>query len=187
MINKKIEMYKEILFDRPLIGNEYIQDIKYYKNNRTIKTLEQSNNEGKGWCLDRKVISFGEYLSAYISEKNITITQFADQLLLNTNQLIQILDDEILPWEIDINIHKRIRDLCNFDKLNIMEIIENQSLDYCYIMNRTQNTPLFGLRERERDLKEEETIELLFAEIIESNIESTERRKKKFLYEFKAL
>lgn len=73
-------------------------------------------------------ISFGEYLTTYMAIHDFTITQFSIKLQLKQDELIEILDDEILPWDDESKFDNiiNILQLDSNERMRVLDIIATQ-------------------------------------------------------------
>jgi len=184
MLIENMNRFKDILFNRPSTDPRYlvrlcVSEVKY-ENNQDNQDNHQSN-----WFQDREVLSFGELLSAYIDLNKLTLKEFAQQIQVNLDELFAILDDEKLPWELDLNLHQRILDVCSFKKELFIETIKKQRLNYDNYLIGTKNMSVVA--RADAGLDEEERKEQLSIARDKLCEDRSERRKTSFLLQYQQL
>jgi plasmid maintenance system antidote protein VapI len=182
LIDKKLNTYKDLLFDRPSTDVKYLvrHCLENVDPSKDISVVEELT-----WFKNREVISFGELLSAYVEINGLTISEFACQIGISMDDVIEIMDDEKLPWEIDINLHKRILSVCSFDKELFVNTIQKQSLNHQNYQAQTQKMSVAA--RADSSLDEDERKEQLSITMNKLCDERAERRKTAFLKQYQLI
>ncbi|MBY3619780.1 hypothetical protein HGO21_09510 [Acinetobacter sp. CUI P1] len=181
MLNNNLNTYKNVLFDRPSIDSKYLASLCVSE----IKSRKDQASYQLKWFEDRSILSFGELLSAYIDLNKLTLREFSQQIQVELDELYTILDDEILPWELDSSLHQRILAVCDFKKELFINTIREQKLDYDNYLLGTRNMSVAA--RADADLDEDERKEALSNSKKKLFADRAERKKKNFLIQYQLL
>jgi hypothetical protein len=181
MIIEKLNTFKDVLFDRPSTDLKYLARLCVSEANIN----NDQNNYQAIWFQDREVLSFGELLSAYIDLNKLTLKEFKQQIQVELDELYAILDDEKLPWELDLSLHQRILVVCDFNKDLFTNTIKRQKLNYDNYLAGTKNMSVAARADTDLDDEErKEQISIAKNKLFEDR---AERRKESFLIQYQML
>lgn len=125
-----LRKHKDILFKRPLVSQKKFlnilsgKDTSFNIDQDLIESLE--NIETHGQFTD---VSLGEFISDKIEDSAFTLQQVASNINLPIEVLFDLLDEQILPWNIPAESLNRLCLLLDISKKVVMSHIKNTNIN----------------------------------------------------------
>lgn len=181
---KILREHKDTLFKRPLIDAKTFFDIasgkKTYNSNFDKQNIAPLDIDTIDFDPVQYMSSFGEYLNEMLIKKEVTLNDAADKLDVKLDYLIRVLDDDILPWDLDLKFVLRVKNWLNLDQ-SFVDVIKNQPIRMLHLKREIKN---YNVAARSnKDLTDKERKKLIEKTLLEDARIELEGNRDQFVRE----
>lgn len=180
-----LKKYSHVLFNEPASDPQNLLAMAL-GDTKPRRSLVQEATASWPEDIDHELLSYGQYISYFMQINNIEISYAKEKLNIEQIYFESILDDEYFPWELEIDIQKKIIDFFSMNKDKIIFVISHHPIIEENLEKKIGKKYNFAARSN-KELTAEEREEELKSSLLEMQRKKEEKKKVSYIQKLETI